>query len=469
MKKIVFIGNFVNDVILIHQDLILHKEKSFSDLMDAEKQKELNRNGGEPGKVTKADALGGSVTYGSLAATEFGDTISYIVTTVGGDINHQFNSLIQNKQPHIDLSFIENDTQLKNTSYYLNYYNNKKNRTLSLMEKGKDIDAQKAIHCITTVRPDAILFVPVSGELDEELVVSVLESIKQINSSTAAEDAYLPVIAFDIQGFLRAFNGTKVITRPKHIMIQKLISISQALRDMDIISVVKAEYGEAAAIMGDHDPATCAKLLRSNFGFTISSVTMGGDGGFVSSDQTQEVYIPTFKPDTVCDETGCGDTFLTCTVLELLNVKSISPSIVSNNPNMVENKESQIKSPTKLDNNTMATESQPTEFDQQGTFKLSPLKNSLSKKEILHCLEVGSAGASFLVEKMGPNGFADRNKILERVEKGKKQIKKHYQPFLCNSSTVQPDKDLDKTSPVEFISFPNQSQPKKVKTTTHYI
>jgi len=465
MKKIVFIGNFVNDVILIHQDLILEREKSFNDLISLEKQQELNKNGGEQGKVIKNDALGGSVTYGSLAATEFGDTVSYIVSTMGGDINHQFGQIIQNRQPHIDLSYVDYDSQLKNTSYYLNYYNNKKNRTLSLMEKGKDIDPLKAINCISTIRPDAILFVPVSGELDEELVISVLDSIKEINNSSN-EQPYLPIIAFDIQGFLRAFNGTKVITRPKHIMIQKLISISQALQGMGITSVVKAEYGEAAAIMGDHDPATCAKLLRNNFGFTISSVTMGGDGGFVSSDQTQEVYIPTFKPDTVSDETGCGDTFLTCTILELLNLKN-SNNNNNNNSNNNNNNNSNIivsSSPPpphiihhynlnpKLESNIT------NQKDKQGN------SNKLTKKDILHCLEVGSAGASFLVEKMGPNGFAHRAKILERVEKGQKQIKRHYEPYLyCANQDDNSNNNIDSSSGGD-----GKQQPKKVKTTTHY-
>lgn len=53
-------------------------------------------------------------------------------------------------------------------------------------------------------------------------------------------------------------------------------------------------------------------------GFDIVSVTMGPLGSYLSSTNSAEVYVPTFKPAVVKDETGCGDTFLASAVLEML-------------------------------------------------------------------------------------------------------------------------------------------------------
>ena len=63
---------------------------------------------------------------------------------------------------------------------------------------------------------------------------------------------------------------------------------------------------------------------------------MGPLGGYLSSALTGEVYVPTFKPAIVLDETGCGDTFLTTTVLEILYIQTEckgSSSHNSFNPN----------------------------------------------------------------------------------------------------------------------------------------
>lgn len=48
---------------------------------------------------------------------------------------------------------------------------------------------------------------------------------------------------------------------------------------------------------------------------------MGPLGGYLSSSITGEVYVPTFKPAVVMDETGCGDTFLACAVAEILYIR----------------------------------------------------------------------------------------------------------------------------------------------------
>eukprot|EP01133_Synstelium_polycarpum_P006177 gene6177-7155_t len=391
-------------------DLMLERSKSFHDVVDEEQCRRLSVSGGAH-NVTKNVALGGSVTYGSLAANSFGETTSYIVTTLGGDIDRQFDKLIVEnsiggsvddnasdinggKQRSIDLSFVERSAETKNTSYQLNYYNHKKNRTLLLLEKGADISVEASLRCLREVRPDAIFLVPVSDELNERLFIEVVKCIEEMRAIAP----YTPIVAFDVQGFLRTFNGSMVTTRTQQEMVDRLEKMSRALEGMDIVSVIKAEYGEAVAILGDQDPGSCARMLRERFGFSIASVTMGGDGGFVSSRVTGEVYIPTFKPAAVQDETGCGDTFLTCTVLELLN--------------------------------TIKSQHQPTSTAQDLGTTSDDLdiveKLGITSSQVIGCLEVGSAGASFLVEQMGPKGFTTRSKILERIQLGHRQNKAQY-------------------------------------------
>ncbi|EFA86664.1 hypothetical protein PPL_00466 [Heterostelium album PN500] len=406
MNKLLLIGNFVNDIILIHEDLVLQRERSFTDFL---RDSQLNGRDNKPGRVTKNTALGGSVTYASLASSAFGGATSYIVSTLGTDINDSYKTMIEPKT-HPTTGTINTDyikkTDSNNTSYQLNYYNRKKNRTLLLMERGQSIGIEQCLRCLCEQQPDAISFVPIAGEIDVDLIVAVLEYIARMPTA----DAKPKIVAFDIQGLLRAFNEQRVTTHSREVMVERLTRIGYALKSAGVISILKAEYGEAVAIVCNDNgadthnsstctattmstppitPGECAYLLRSQFHFTLVSVTMGGDGGFISSGVTGEQYIPTFKPVAVMDETGCGDTFLSCTILELLHT---------------------------LSGKSMIDES-----------AIDPLdRYQLASEDIIHCLEVGSAGASFLVEQIGPNGFASRSTILDRVNNGQKQSKSIY-------------------------------------------
>eukprot|EP01132_Coremiostelium_polycephalum_P008623 gene8623-10613_t len=453
--KIVFIGNFVNDIIQIHEDVKYNSAQAFLEEQQQQQQqgkeiRDLSKSGNH--RIIKNVALGGSVTYGSLAASIFGSTQSFIVTKVGSDINSEFESLIEprvkNGQIHLYYSSILKGEEEYNTSYQLDYYNRKKNRTLSLLKKGSEIDVGKSIECISRELPSAIFLVPVAGELDEKLVIDVVAQIKVINNSRVNGVEYSPVVAFDIQGLLRTFEGPIVTTRPKNVMIEKLEKISRSLASHsdrnNIISVVKAEYAEASAILGDEfDPATCARLMREQFGFTITTVTMGGDGCFVSTKETGEIYVPTFKPKIVSDETGCGDTFLTCTVLELLN-------------RIKENQQQQQQQQQQVTEGCYVS----TELTMVG----------IKYKDIIHCIEVGSCGASFLVEAIGPNGFASRKQILDRVSNGERQSKSSYlklnnpPPQYNRDSTTSPDRD----NSIFNNNNQDNSIKKPFKSITHY-
>jgi len=217
----------------------------------------------------------------------------------------------------------------------------------------------------------------VNPEKVSYVFVLLLQVIKSLKDKEKDEN-YHPIVALDVQGFIRTFDGVRVSTRSAEEMRDKFHKLS-AISHLGVVTVFKAEYGEAAAMVGPLEPKECAKRLRDEFGFTIASVTMGPLGGYLSSELTGEVYVPTFKPRVVYDETGCGDTFLACTVVEILHTRK------------QQNKD---------------------------------IRNFLGVdgEQLFHAFLVGSAAASFLVECVGPEGFATREMILERIKSGERTL-----------------------------------------------
>jgi len=349
---IVLIGNFVNDVIV----------KKTQD-----------------GEII-TQATGGSATYGSLAAAIYGCTPK-VISNLGDDLPQDHLKKLQDKH----IIFVGDSKPGKNTSYKL-YYDESYNRTLSLLEKGHPIESKDVLKTIG--KPDAILFVPIAAEFDEDLVIDVIKHLKEQHGKE-----YHPIVALDVQGFIRTFVGKRVSTRSKEEMITKFKKFSE-IHDLGVITILKAEYAEASAIVGPVSPVEAALQLRKDFGFTVVSVTMGPLGGYLSSSITGEVYVPTFKPTVVTDETGCGDTFLACAVAEILYIQKTTRG--SSTHNIF---------------NTKGT-------DENGARNILVITGG----QLLHAFLVGSAAASFLVEKMGPDGFATREKILERISTGERTL-----------------------------------------------
>eukprot|EP00026_Physarum_polycephalum_P010752 Phypoly_transcript_10929.p1 GENE.Phypoly_transcript_10929~~Phypoly_transcript_10929.p1 ORF type:complete len:367 (+),score=52.14 Phypoly_transcript_10929:101-1201(+) len=342
----VFIGNFVNDIIV--------------------------RWVGEEERISHA--TGGSVTYGSLAAISFGcDPPPKIISKAGNDLPKQFLDTLRSRHIALDsVQFIDG----KNTSYKL-HYDRSNHRTLSLKERGFFILAQDIIEKIG--KPEAIFFVPVSAEFSEDVVLEVMQHIK---NKFGADELYRPIVALDAQGFVRDLAGSRVLTLSHDEMVKKFEKLA-TLQKYGSITMLKAEHAEAVVVVGNLSPPECAKELRVKYGFSVVSVTMGHLGSYLSSEITGEVYIPAFKANQVLDETGCGDTFLTCSVLELLL-----------------HKQNLSKSP--------------------GGRAAGGILSQYRKEDLIQAMLVGSAAASFLVEKIGPEGFASRDQILERIKTGER-------------------------------------------------
>lgn len=340
-----FVGNFVNDVVI--------------------------RCVGEEERVSHA--TGGSVTYGPLAAVQFGCDPPKIISKVGNDLSQEFLEGLRKKEVILDAVDIIDG---KSASYKL-YYNKLNQRTLSLKEKGFSIPTDFVIKNIG--KPEAIFFVPVAAEFNEDLVIDVMKNMKDTFKD---DEDYRPIVALDAQGFVRDFEGSRVITISQEEMIKKFIKLAE-LQKHGSITMLKAEYAEAIVVVGKLSPQECGRELRTKYGFTIVAITLGHLGSYVSSEITGELYIPAFKANQVLDETGCGDTFLTCCVLELLLHKR---------------------------NVMFSPGGRPT----------GGILSQYRKEDIEQAMLVGSAAASFLVEQIGPEGFATRDKILERIKNGQR-------------------------------------------------
>jgi sugar/nucleoside kinase (ribokinase family) len=166
---IVFVGNFVKDVIITHS---------------------------KDGQTTKAQKMGGSVTYGPLAASAFGFS-PRIICNVGEDIPTAFLDTLINEN-RIDLSGV-NHVRGCNTSYLLEY-DQRGHRTLRLKEKGSPINLDLVLRFIG--RPDAVFFVPIAGEFDEDLVIYIA---KKFENDKIHDNKPMPIIATDIQGAPKHF------------------------------------------------------------------------------------------------------------------------------------------------------------------------------------------------------------------------------------------------------------------------
>ena len=134
------------------------------------------------------------------------------------------------------------------------------------------------------------------------------------------------------------------------------VSLGQ-LKDLDVlkgIDVFKASYKESEAVTGQSDPIYMAKNLRRK-GVKMVLITRGVEPALFSA-EGKMYYVPTAKPKAIVDTTGAGDVFI-------------------------------------------------------GAFLTALVRG----EDPLWCACVGSAAASFVVEKLGPSGFGSTRQVQARA------------------------------------------------------
>ena len=235
-------------------------------------------------------AMGGTVVYGSVAATKHGYKSS-IISKVGRDFPDEY--LIYLSRLGIDISGIKVSNK-PTTKFKLVYENSE--RKLYLLSKCEDISSFDLTSRF--IEGHVVLIGPLIGEIS-------LDAIKYI--STKAELA-----ALDIQGFVRKVNPDKSIT---------LQPMENALTAIGLVDIVHAELSEAETLVGTNNPEKAGKNLIEA-GTKIALVTMGENGAYIVT-REESFYVPAAKPSRVVDLTGSGDVFTTVFTLEYHKTRNL--------------------------------------------------------------------------------------------------------------------------------------------------
>ncbi len=114
----------------------------------------------------------------------------------------------------------------------------------------------------------------------------------------AAAAVAAPIVALDVQGFVRKF----LIPGVPEAMVRA------ARKGFSNLTIVKADAAEAEAITGESEPAAAARAL-ADLGPGEVIVTSGGEGSLVCAGNAV-TEIPAFCADPLVDPTGAGDSYL---------------------------------------------------------------------------------------------------------------------------------------------------------------
>lgn len=229
----------------------------------------------EKGNVRRS--LGGTVTYGSLAALRH-RARPHIVSKIGLDFPDEY--LLFLSRSGVDTSYISVSKDLPTTKFKLVYENAE--RTLYLLSRCEDI-------LLGDVPLEKIKgSVAVIGALIGEVSPNVVQEVSERAS----------LVVSDLQGYVRKVDQRRRVY---------LTATREAILVASLSDIVHAEVGEAKVLFGDTPPAALAKKLVEA-GAGIALVTMGAEGGYIATKE-KVYFVPPAETDRVVDRTGAGDVF----------------------------------------------------------------------------------------------------------------------------------------------------------------
>ena len=106
------------------------------------------------------------------------------------------------------------------------------------------------------------------------------------------------MVSLDVQGYLREVREEKVYP----------LDWPEKKEALPYITFLKANESEMEMLTGQHDVCSGARIL-ADWGVKEVVITLGSKGSVVFTNETF-YYIPAFKPVSVTDATGCGDTYM---------------------------------------------------------------------------------------------------------------------------------------------------------------
>jgi sugar/nucleoside kinase (ribokinase family) len=105
-------------------------------------------------------------------------------------------------------------------------------------------------------------------------------------------------ISLDVQGYLRKVENNKVYP----------VDWPEKKEALQYVEILKADEAELEALTGEKEVRKGA-LLAAAWGVNEVVVTNGSKGSLIYSDGVSYT-IPAYRPQTIADATGCGDTYM---------------------------------------------------------------------------------------------------------------------------------------------------------------
>lgn len=248
-------------------------------------------------------SLGGSVSYCSLALSNYTQDAKIGIISHIGKLNLKNSLLEKIKNKNIDLRGIKY-SHVKNTNFVLDYFDHA--RTLTLKSKSPNLNFSDIPSEYLNYPPAVFVLVPLCNEISYEYVTQILKQFP---------DTY---IGIDLQGFIRKIDedGNVAYIYDKEIIfnMKKVINL---IGDKLILKGSEEEMSLLAGVCDDFDKVMTHCNEYNNNGIYI--MTLGEKGSMLTKKGEKILKIPAFKPRRVIDETGAGDVYLSIFLFEFIH------------------------------------------------------------------------------------------------------------------------------------------------------
>ncbi len=248
-------------------------------------------------------SLGGSVSYCSLALSNYTQEATIGIISHVGKLNFNNSLLDKIKNKKIDLSGIKY-SHVENTNFVLDYYDHA--RTLTLKSKSPDLNFNDIPLKYFNNPPDIFVLVPLCNEISYDYIVQILKNFP---------DVY---IGIDLQGFIRKIDDDgKVAYVYENEIISNIKRIIELIGDKLILKGSEEEMNILAGECDDYDKVMVHCNKYDNNGIYI--MTLGEKGSMLTKKGEKVLKIPAFNPKKVVDETGPGDVYFSIFLYEFIH------------------------------------------------------------------------------------------------------------------------------------------------------
>jgi len=248
-------------------------------------------------------SLGGSVSYCSLALSNYAQDAKIGILSHIGKLNLKKSLLEKIENKNIDLKGIKY-SHVKNTNFVLDYFDH--GRTLTLKSKSPNLNFSDIPLEYLKNPPAVFVLVPLCNEISYEYVTQILKQFPDTH------------IGIDLQGFIRKIDEYgKVAYIYDNEIISNMKKIINLIGDKLILKGSEEEMSLLAGVYDDFEKVMTHCIEYNNNGIYI--MTLGEKGSMLTKKGEKILKIPAFKPRRVIDETGAGDVYLSIFLFEFIH------------------------------------------------------------------------------------------------------------------------------------------------------